>query len=189
MVDYATIADVKLFARQPDALADEGWQLLVSSASRLFDIVCEVETDFFARPPNPQYYDGNDSQLLPIDALTPARRVESVTIENDAYTVPAYSVAVVGPVTSLDAGAGGKWHSGSRVVVRADWAPSDTPQIAVDVSQAVAEMAVHIWRKSDPSFASISSAENSILLEELPPTARATATKYRAAYSNRCLFA
>jgi len=192
MANYAEVSDVKSFARQPDALSNDAWEILVTSASRLFDTACEVEPDFFARPLNPQYYAGNDSQLLPIGQLTEARSIESVTIENDAYELPDYSVLVVGPLTSLDAGAGGKWHSGTRVIVRADWAPAlpDTPPaIPPEVQLAVIEMALHIWRKSDPSFASISSAENSVLLHELPPTAEIAVAKYRAMYSNRCLFA
>jgi hypothetical protein len=190
MIDYAEIADVKTFARQPDALTDAGWQLLVSSASRLFDTVCEVEPEFFARPLNPQYFAGNDARLLPILALTDNREIHSVAIEGAAYTVPPfYTVLVVGDITSLDAGDGYKWETGSRVQVRADWKPVAAAAIPPDVKHAVTEMAVHAWRRSDPSFTAISQAENSILLAELPPTAQAAADKYRAMYSDRCLFA
>lgn len=187
MADYATIAEVKGFARQGEALDDASWQTLVTGASRLFDNLCEVEPDFFAGGRNPQIFIGADLPDLPINDLITPPMVGSVTIESNAYPIPPYEI-VLGFPTSLRTMDGSLWALGIRVFIDADWAPAFA-YVPADVNYAVIEMCIHFWRKSDPSFASISQAENSILLAKLPPTAQATVDKYRATYSNRCLFA
>lgn len=80
------------------------------------------------------------------------------------------------------------WQKDVAVFIDANWSAAFA-YVPADVNFAVIEMALHQWRKSDPAFASISNAENSILLDPVPPTAKATIEKYRAMYTNRVFFA
>jgi hypothetical protein len=83
---------------------------------------------------------------------------------------------------------GSLWQAPWKIFINADWAPV-FEAVPFDIQYAVTEMVIHEWRKSDPAFASISNAENSILLDEIPPTAQATVDKYKAQYTQRCFFA
>jgi len=181
-----------MFARQPDALPDDGWNLLIDGASRLFDNLTEVETDFYAGAVTDalKAYDGTGTGSLLIAELAISQLIRSVTIEANAYPVPPFEVGtpLTGGGNTLDILDSSVWESGFVIFIDAEWAPTfDT--VPPDVTSAVIELVLHEWRKRDPAFASISNAENSVLLQPIPPTVQATVDKLKAAYSQRCLFA
>jgi hypothetical protein len=75
---------------------------------------------------------------------------------------------------------------GAQIALSARWGFSEVP---ADLKLACIQIALYIWRQSDPSFAGISNADNQLILRELPPSVVLTVEKYRQKYTRREVFA
>jgi hypothetical protein len=194
MADYVTSELIASFGHEFQALADTtAIDLLVTSASRLFDNLCEVSENFFAAAPDPAVYSdrtfyGNGTGYLQIHPYTALNPVDPVVIDPDyAYDVPAYieqdgMLVIYGTYLQKRVG----WSDGVGVTISANWG---FPSVPSDVQLAVIAIAYQQFRTSDPSFSIISGIEGSQVASfRLPAIHQATVDSYRAKYSQEGLF-
>lgn len=193
MADYVTTETITAFGHQFDGLADTQADLLVTSASRLFDNLCEVSPDFFAAAPDPVSYTtrnfyGKGTGYLPIDPYTELDPVTPVVIDPDYdYDIPVYieqdgMLVIYGSYMNKRTG----WTDGVRVAVSANWG---FPAVPSDVQLACVAIAMQLWRLADPSFSIISGLEGaSVANFRLPAIHQSVVDSYRAKYSQEGLF-
>jgi hypothetical protein len=207
MADYATVEQIKGLGIQTDAPATAltAWEDLATGASRLFDTLCEVSEDFFAEEnglTEDRDFVGDGTAYL---KLPPYVDLDSITINDGTIAVPDYTtdnvpdyIAKDGMLIVLEKTKQGSldsamyrnrftgWPDGSQIRVSAVWGFESTPK---DVQVAVAKIALHHWRMSDPVNADNTNATPEPLIDGLPASVWPTVEKYREKYSQRCLFA
>lgn len=191
MADYVTTDEVAELAHEfttNAALADA----LVTRASRLFDNLTGVTDDFYQAAASPAAYTnrvffGNGTGYLMLDPYTALNPVNPVVIDPAyAYDIPAYQerdgmLVFYGSFIQRFTG----WNDGVAVTVSANWG---FPTVPPPVAQACAALAIHLWRSSDPAFATISNAEGAVQAE-LPEIARNIIETYKAKYMPGFAFA
>jgi hypothetical protein len=196
MADYVTSELIAAFGHQFDGLADSSAiDLLVTSASRLFDNLTGVSENFYAAASSdPVVYTtrtfyGNGTGYLPIDPYTALNPVTPVVIDPDyAYDVPTYieqdgMLVIYGSYMDKRTG----WTDGISVAVSANWGFAAVP---ADVQLACIAIAMQLWRTADPSFSIISGLEGAAAVRiRLPDIHQAVVESYRGKYSQEGLFA
>lgn len=211
MADYITSELIAAFGHQFEGLADStAVDLLVTSASRLFDNLCDVPEDFFA-PAGDEESDkdfiGDGTaylKLLPYTSLNDTDPVlmNDGDIDDPDYTadnVPDYverngTLVVLNKTmrhdqnnyyTGVNRFVG--WPDGKQIRVSAKWGFVDTP---ADVQIACVHIAYQLFRTADPSFSIISGIEGAQVANfRLPAMAQAVVDSYRGRYSQKGLFA
>lgn len=200
MADYATIAEVKLYAYQDVTADDALLTALIPRASRIFDKLAGVGPDYFAPEAGTatdQIFYGNGTDFLEIG---PHKALSITTVAMPTgYTVPDYVVKDDFLVrTYNDNGTlrtndnvrsfwdwwngivGGGWPDGVPVTVTAKYG-QDTA-IPEDVKEATIELVIAMWRSRDSAFLRVVQLDNQqILNEAVPPRVKAIADQYRMA--------
>ena len=191
MADYVTTDEVGELAHEftlSPTLADA----LVTRASRLFDNLTGVTDDFYKAAATPAAYSnrvffGNGTGYLQIDPYTALNPVNPVVIDPAyGYDIPTYKerdgmLVFYGSFIQRFTG----WNDGVQVTVSANWG---FPSVPPPVTQACAAIAIHLWRTSDPAFATISNAEGAVQAD-LPEIAKDIIETYKAKYMPGFAFA
>lgn len=221
---YATQEEITAFAQEasPDP---EVWTQLAGAASRFFDKLCEVPTDFFAAAGGTftaRTFYGDGTAYLRLDPYTALNTVTPVVIvdaDNVSQEVPEYyerngflvikgygdgiptrdvsgNVPVfIGTGNPIDltfwnnpfmANGFRGWPSDLKVTVSAKWGFTEIP---ADVKQAVIQLAIHLWRMSDPAFTAISQSGQPYQPPAIPNQVQAIADTYKGLYSQGTVFA
>jgi hypothetical protein len=201
MSDYATIEQIQALADEPDSTASpDAWELIAGSASRLFDKLVEVPDDFFAVAGDTAtartfYGDGTAYLQLAPFVATPTPVVDipggEYTVEADDFTVKDGKLIFLNLTRRMsdtqyppyDRFTG--WHDAVAVEVTAKWGFSEIPK---DVTYAVCQIALWLWRQREEAVAITANLEG-ITAKELPVSAQTVVDKYREIYSQRALFA
>jgi hypothetical protein len=204
-MDYVTTTQVGSFAHEFAALDAPGQTLIVTSASRLFDNLCEVEEDFFAEEDGTtedRYFIGDGTAYL---KLPPYVDLDTVALNDGTVDVPDYTadnvpsyieqdgMLVVLDKTKLQEPEAASypnrftgWPGGVQIRVSAIWGFATVPS---DVQLAVIHLALHLWRTADPAFAVISNAAGDALASRtVPKVAQSVIDKYKAKYSQKAIF-
>ena len=205
MADYVTAAQVGAFAHEFSALGGDGQALLVTAASRLFDISCEVSENFFAEEngsSEERVFIGDGTAYL---KLPPYVDLGVVSINEGTREDPDYSTSNVpeyveqdgmlivlsktvrqSPEAAFYPGRFTGWPEAKQIKVDAVWGLESTPS---DIVLACVHIALHLWRTGDPAFATISNAEGAASRPAtLPKIAQDIIDRYREKYSQRAVF-
>lgn len=211
MSDYATTEQIRAFAQQPDSLAGgadgSNWELLATAASRIFDNLAEVSDSFFAQTNDAfayRYFVGDGTAYLRLDPYTTINPTTPVHINEGTITDTDYEVGNVpeyiekdGMLIVLDKTNQNfsrvmpefdrftGWPNGKQIRVSAKWGFSAIPS---DITFAVIQIALQMFRTGDPATAVLSNTEKAVS-QELPQIALDTASKYREKYGQRAVFA
>lgn len=210
MADYATTDEISAFAHEFAALGNTGQDLLATSASRLFDRLCEVDDDFFdaaAGTFSDRDFIGDGTAYLRIGPHTALNITDPVLINMEPLdavadfvndNVPPYLdrgdyLIVLANTRYMRPEAASYplrfegWPHGRQIRVSAKWGFAGIPE---DVTLATAHIAIHLWRTADPAFATISNAEGAASRAvTVPQVAREIIDKYKAKYSDKAVFA
>lgn len=211
MSDYATTAQIRAFAQQPDSLAGgadgDNWGLLATSASRLFDNLTEVSEDFFGAS-DAGFADrdflGDGTAYLRLDPYREIEETDGVlinegtipTVDYSADNVPDYVerdyMLVVLDRTNQNFTSGipyrdrfTGWPDGKQIRVSAKWGFTEVPS---DVTLAVIQIALQMFRGMDPANAVLANTEKALTITELPFLAAETVRKYKERYSRKAVF-
>lgn len=183
---YVEAIEVREVATQmtETAIGDEPVAALIVRASRMFDLICGVEPEHFearagAATARTIYGDGTNYLKLPpyvpgtlsTTITTPEGYTTPEFITQNGYLVRAESGVVVRhPSTAVG------WYEGVPITVTAKWGYETTPE---DVKAAIIELAINLWRETDPAFTKIVNIDNQPLRERLPPRVAEIAKRYR----------
>lgn len=184
---YCSAEEVRSVATQmtETSIGDEPVEALIVRASRMFDLICGVAPGHFeARADGVattlSVY-GNGTNYLKLPPYVPGTLSTTISVP-EGYTAPEFitqngylvrsetGVVVRHPSTSIG------WYDGVPVTVTAKWGYEATPE---DVKAAVIELAINLWRETDPAFVKIVNIDNQPLRERLPPRVAEIAKKYR----------
>lgn len=165
-----------------DALDD-----LIERASRYFDLLCGVEPGYFEPAgvsATARTFYGDGTHYLKLDRYVDGSLNATISVPS-GYTAPNY-VARNGylQITSEDGiplvrsrypwSEG--WWSNLPITVTARWGFSATP---ADVKLAVIELAVNLWRETDPANVKLVNLEGQPLREKVPPRVAEISKRYR----------
>lgn len=188
-MSYVTTLDVRGAATQMTvtALADPTLESIIERASRMFDLVCGVEPEYFepaapdAEASNKTIY-GDGSSYLKLPSYVPGSLNETLTypdnytaldfIERDGYLIQTSSDGIAAPFLNYSSG----WYGGVPITISAIWGYETTP---ADVQMAVIELTINLWRETDPASLKITNLDNQPLREKLPPRVAEIAKRYR----------
>ncbi len=183
---YCTPAEVRRRGSQTTttALPDPELEALIEQASRIFDQAANVEPGYFNPPAIPiatnktVYGTGvNYLQLDPyvagsLSITYPEGYTAPTFIERDGYLVFTTSTGFVPPFIDTYG-----WLQGIPITVSAIWGYQSTPE---DVKAAVIELAINLWRETDPGSLKLTGIDNQPIREKLPPRVGEIARRYRA---------
>jgi hypothetical protein len=204
MADYVTIDELSPFTHELTG-STTVTDLLLTSASRLFDNLTEVPEDFYKAAPNPVAYSsrvfyGDGTAYLRLDPFTALNTVTPVVVDAAfTYALPVY-VTDTKRFQLIDAAHTKRlsddflpvdrytgWQRSVAVTVSANWGFAAIP---ADLKIAVIHLAIHQWRTADPAFATISNAEGAAARSRtIPQIAQVTIDKYKRMYSRAAMFA
>jgi hypothetical protein len=170
-------------------LSESELEDLLEQASRLFDLLCGKPVGYFepvasgAVASNRTFY-GDGGNFLQLDPYVPGSLNATLTfpdgytapdyIERDGYLVLTGSTGIVARYDPTYAG----WYQGVPIVVSAKWGFSEVP---ADVKLAVIELAINLWRETDPAEIKLINIEGQPLREKVPPRVNEVAKRYRIA--------
>lgn len=190
-VSYCSTSEFRRRATQATVtkLANPELEALIEQASRFFDQYCGLPEGYFNPPLYPVatnkivYGDGTHFLKLPpyvsgsldTDITIPDGYTAPAFIERDGYLLLSSNGVVMHQIVPYHHYSG--WYSGVPITVSAKWGFEETPQ---DVKLAVIELAINLWRETDPAEIKLVSIENQPLREEIPPRVKAIAKRYRA---------
>lgn len=194
---YVTLTEVRSNAQGMTgsgvpAATDELLNSLIERASRMVDRECGVTEGYFEKAPataTARTFYPSGLNYLKLDpyvsgSLTvlavPSGYVTPYYVERNGYLVRTGSDLVL-----PDNPSSWIWNSGVPVTVTAKWGFSATP---ADIKQAVIEMAINLWRETDPSTAKLVGLDGSTKRENIPPRVREIA-KHRRLGEAKAVFA
>ena len=169
------------------ALPDPQVETLIERASRFFDLVCGVKPEYFeaaGATATARTFYGNGTNFLKLDRYVPGSLVATLSypsgytaldyVEREGYLVITDSAGVL-QGRSLMSCYG--WYNGVPITVTAKWGFEATPE---DVKHAVLELAINLWRETDPANVKLVNLEGQPLREKLPPRVAEIARRYRS---------
>lgn len=177
-MNYVTAVKLMSSAVAPEASEEGVWDEYAEGASRLFDKLCDVEDDFFAKAgqtATAKTFYGNGIDMLQLPPFVGS--VTGITIDDEAFDTGDWYVRN-GYVVRLD---DDEFDEDAVIVVTARWGFAEVPK---DVQIVVLELANYLWRMKDSMFAQISGVETP---DDLSPTVKATIKKFRDKYSQSYL--
>lgn len=167
-------------------LEENIFEQLIAYASRMFDLECGVVPEYFeaavssAAVSNKTVY-GDGTNFLKLPPYVPGTLNTTLTYpegysaldfrERDGYLVRSSDTGVLAARSC-----GGGWPEAVPIVISARWGYSATP---ADVQMAVSELAINIWRETDPASLKLVSIDNQPLREKIPPRVARIASHYR----------
>lgn len=170
------------------ALPDAELTALILQASRFFDLVCGVDPEYFeaAGPTATEktvYGDGTNFLKLPpyvagtldTDLSLPDGYTVPTFIEREGYLVLASNGVDVSAIAPWPSAYG--WYAGIPFTITARWGWAATPE---DVTMAVIELVINLWRETDPATVKLINLEGQPLREKMPPRVWEIARRYRA---------
>jgi hypothetical protein len=190
---YCTVAEVREVATQitataaPTAWTDDVVTKVIERASRIFDLVCDVEPEHFeaagASATSRTFY-GDGTNFLRLDPYVEGSLSATITLPS-GYTSPSFveregllilvdSLGVRYPSTLSWYGTG--WYENVPVTVSARWGFAATP---ADVKHAVIELVINLIKEVDPASIKMMNLDGIVLREKLPPRVEMIASKYR----------
>lgn len=211
MADYCTEAQAKSLGVQTDALLAATWPLLITSASRLFDKLVEVDDDYFAVGDLTEPYTYSDRtfvgdgtaylklppyiELNPTDPVT----INEGTIDDEDFiidNVPDYAeqngyLVVLGRTTGHWPHFGGVhrftgWPDGKQIEVSANWGFTAIPS---EVTRLTAHLALFLWRNGDVQAADGIDVVTPALIDGIPAVVWSGIEAYKRKYSQAAIFA
>lgn len=192
-MSYPTATEAKLYAYQYDADGSQGrasdddlFPLLVTRASRLFDLLCNRPANYFAvaeaegsaPATDERVFYGDGTNYLLVDPH--AQTIDSADVEMPStYTVPTF-VDKDGYLIITDAHGRivsqygsyaysswwNGWPEGLPVTVTSLWG-FDVEQ--PDVKEAILELVIAMWRSRDSAFLKAIDLENQQVINEAIP--------------------
>lgn len=199
MADYATVEEIQAFAEEPSALGSDAWDLIATSASRLFDKLTEVPDDFYAaagEEATTRTYYGDGTAYLKVDPFlstpTPLVEVPGGEYTIDAADITAKDAMIVFLAKTMKTPISEYppynrytgWYDAVPVEVEAIWGFAEIPS---EVKYATIQIALTLWRQREPA-AAVTSGIDGVITFNLPKTAQMVVDKYRAIYSRKVLF-
>lgn len=161
----------------PESSDESTFADYAEGASRLFDMLCDVEAEFFNKAGNSassKTFFGNGIDML---ALPPfVGNISAVTIDDEAFDADDWRYK-----NGYLINKSGNFETDAEIVVTARWGFSE---ILAEVKLVVNELGVYLWRNRDPLFAKLSDVE---IETELSPTTNAIIKKFREKYSQSYL--
>jgi len=157
----------------PEAANEDAQSFYCEGASRLFDLLCDVEENFFASAnadPSDLTFDGNDIDMLRLPPFV-ANSITQVLIDDEVFDADDYKLRKEFLIYK-----DGTFDRDSEIVVTARWGFIAIPP---EVKLVVQELANYLFRNKDPMFAKISDVE---IETELSPTTNAIIKKFRDKY-------
>lgn len=168
-------------------------EALIEQASRYIDTQCGVPAGTFNPSPIPiaeqRTFYGDGTHYLRLDAFI-ADSITAVTLPDEYTAIEDYVPRgdyLVRATTSGALPAGtwnrtwwptiGGWPEGVPVTVTAIWGYLETPP---DIKMATIEMAINLFRETDPATLSLLDLERQPLRERLPPRVAEVIRRYRA---------
>lgn len=188
---YVDFDDVKRYGYQFDESTDGSLLAdLIDRASALFDTLCNAPPGYFkpdtiSETPSPKTFYGSGSMYLNLPPYVGSIVKADVGMPT-GYTVPDFrvvdnslritdSLGVVHPMDWSNI-----WPNGVPVVVTARWGREKTPD---DVKEAVAELAIAMWRGRDHAFLKAIQMDNQqIINEAIPKRVKVVAAHYRGSW-------
>jgi hypothetical protein len=203
---YITAEEIQAFAREFEGLPSESaWDLLASAACLQFDTLTEVPAGFYneaQEEATEKIFNGSGTAYLALPPFVLASMdLNEATINGELFDTAIYLQGEEGRQYLIDRMAMEQSSAysadlnknrfvgfpfGAQIALSARWGFSEVP---ADLKLACIQIALYIWRQSDPSFAGISNADNQLILRELPPSVVLTVEKYRQKYTRREVFA
>lgn len=191
-VSYCSTSEFRRRATQATVATLPSAELedLIEQASRMFDLECGVPPGYFNPPLYPtattRTFHGDGTHYLKLDPYVTGSLDSSISlpdgystpyfVERDGYLVQAASSTNASmPVFAPSVFTTG-WYRGTPVTVSAIWGFDETPP---EVKMAVIELAMNLWRETDPASLKLVSIDNQPLRESLPPRVKEIARKYR----------
>jgi hypothetical protein len=185
---YVEAEEVRDIATQmtETAISDNVLEALILRASRMFDLACGVEPEYFEAAVVDEstiatdliiYGDGTNYLKLP--PYVPGSLADTVTVPT-GYTAPTfivkngYLIRAESDVLRTPYTIG--WYDGVPITVSAIWGYETTPE---DVKASVIELVINLWRETDPAFLKITNLEGQAVREKLPPRVKYVANQYR----------
>lgn len=169
------------------AISDADLAMLIERASRIFDLLCGVEPVYFEAAgvsATTRTFYGDGTSFLKLDRYVAGSLNTSITVPS-GYTAPTFierdgylliaSESGIPQTRSVHCAEG--WWSNVPVTVSAKWGFDDTPE---DVKHAVIELAINLWRETDPASIKMTNLEGQPLREKYPPRVKMIADKYKA---------
>lgn len=171
-------------------------EALIEQASRMFDHACGVPDGWFNPVAIPvattKTIYGDGSNYLRLPPYIPGSLSTSLTLP-EGYTAPdfiekdGYLIVHSGSVLSSHVGTyygswpynhpvWQGWYVGVPITVSAIWGYYETP---ADVKMAVIEMALNLWRETDPAQVKLINLEGQPLRERYPPRVLEAARRRR----------
>ena len=195
---YATVIQTKLFAHEADSLVEnESWELLITAASRMFDNLTEVTEDFYAAATGESdkvfYGDGTAYLRLPpyvslgtdpiviLDDDDNEMEIPDYLDQNGTLVIRGQGIRYRRPATETFEG----WPLNKEITVSANWGFATIP---ADVTMATIQIALQMFRGSDPAKAVVLSETPEALRDALPLTAKVVIDKYKQQYSQAVMF-
>lgn len=169
-------------------ISDNDLDKLLERASRFFDLLCGVEPGYFEAAEttaSERTFYGDGTNFLKLDRYVPGSLNTSITFP-EGYTTPDFTERDGYLVLTDSAGVlpsrftercGGGWYARVPITISAKWGFEATPE---DVKHAVIELAVNLWRETDPANVKLVNLEGQPLREKYPPRVKEIANRYRA---------
>lgn len=191
---YVTVAEFRGSGSNPlvaqateSALPDDEAEVLLERASRIFDLLCGVDPEYFepaGATATARTFYGDGTHYLKLDQYVAGSLNATITVPT-GYTAPEFierdgylqlsSDGIL--LTRSHYCCHGGWWSNVPITVTARWGLDATPE---DVKYAVIELAVNLWRETDPANVKLVNLEGQPLREKYPPRVKMIADKYRA---------
>jgi len=188
-VSYATTLELRARATQAtvNTLPNSECEALIDQASRMVDLECGASPEYFSPFPIPiatsRIFYGDGTNFLRLDPYVAGSLNPTLTMPA-GYTVPAFIErnGYLVPVTSTGIQEGyynrfsSAWPIGVPVTTSGIWGWRETPN---DIKMAVIELAINLWRETDPAAIKLVNIEGQPLREKMPPRVLEVARKYR----------
>lgn len=163
-MNYATTVELRNYAKQFMSEDETAHEIMLEAASRIIDKLCVLPDDYFAAATerlSERTFTGRGTRRL---RLTPyVGKVRYVDYEDgDAFPPDFVEVTDENGAQWLRARCG-VWADEASVIVRAQWGMRETP---AEIVHATIELAVLLWRTSDPTKVKIMTDVNGQLIEE-----------------------
>lgn len=197
MSQYVQSSVLEQFGQEVDSLPQVGQDIVLQAASRIFDKLCGVPDNFFAKAgasatDQTFYGDGTAFLKLPPFIGTPTVAIPGSEYTPEDYTVVNGSLVILGRTTRRNLNEYERndrftgWYDAVPITVTARWGWTAIPD---DVQFAVMQIAINMWRQGDPAFTSISQSGEPNTLPAVPAVAQTIADLYRAKFGLSAVFA
>jgi hypothetical protein len=169
------------------AISDSDLDKLIERASRYFDLLCGVDPEYFepaGASATARTFYGDGTHFLKLDRYVAGSLNATISVPS-GYTAPTFTerqgyLQITSedgiPLTRSRYFWSEGWWPNVPITVTAKWGFAATPE---DVKHAVIELAVNLWRETDPANVKLVNLEGQPLREKYPPRVKEIADRYR----------